>query len=263
MLNATYITYNNILSAEFGLFVGSLDDNGSVVESTLFEYGASTKKSKGMNRFYFEDIDLESAPEIEFSLVSMSVINDITKRDIIAWLTSGHGFQKLIMHKPETEDYYCMCKFIGINEICVNGFCVGFKIKAVLDSPYQYGRDTKAELTAGTYSAQTLKITNLSDFTDKYVYPLVKFKLTSGNSITIVNLSDDENREFKLTGLPTNKDIIIDNELKIITGDGVFLSNFNKNWLRLKKGTNTLSVTLTGSLTITCPQIVCLNLRGD
>ena len=63
-------------------------------------------------------------------------------------------------------------------------------------------------------------------------------------------------RSFIMDNLPIRKEIVVDNELKIIEGDGVFLSNFNKNWLRLKKGKNILRITVDGSVTVICPQLI-------
>lgn len=255
-MNAIYVTYNGVFSAQYGLKLGSFGGNDSTEERTIFDPSISTQKAKNMKHFYITNIVEENAPEVEMTLISDAIIHDINKREILAWLNSGSEFKKLIIHRPETEEFYYMCRFREISEIMVNGFCVGFKMIAVLNSPYQYGVDTMVTLNDGNYTDKLINIFNKSDIIDDYVYPLIRFTITSGNSIQITNMSDDENRVFELVDLPQNKEITIDNELKIIDGDGVFLANFNKHWLRLKKGKNILKITLTGKIKITCPQFV-------
>lgn len=255
MFTATYMIYNGIHSASYGLRIASFD-NESLEETTISSPNISTSKSKYMNRFVITNVQEDATPEVEMTLVSEVLIDELTRRKIITWLRGGKDFQKMIVERPNCEDVYYMCKFRDIRELKVNGHCVGFKMTAVFDSPFQYGIDTTAELKDDNYDNKIVRIMNRSDFTDEYVYPQVSFKLSSGNSIKIINLSDDTQREFVMSNLPTGVQITIDNELKIIYGEGVTLANFNKNWLRLVKGKNRLKVTLQGELQISCPQIV-------
>ena len=257
-MNATYITYNGVFSAIYGLKMNTFDGNDASSETTFYSSNISVSKSKTMKRYYITNIDQDNPLEKDISLISDNIIHDINKREILAWLTSGHDFVKMIIHRPEMEEFYYMCKFKEVSEIKVNGVCVGFKMKVVFNSPYQYGAETKLVLNNGNYTDKLVSITNKSDINDDFVHPVLKFKLNSGSTIKIINMTDDENRVFEIINLPINKEIIIDNELKIISGDGVFLSNFNKNWLRLKKGKNNLKITFDGELNITCPQIMCI-----
>lgn len=144
-------------------------------------------------------------------------------------------------------------------DVNVNGVCVGFTMTAVFDSYYQYGTDSVRVLKDGNYSNYELKIPNLSDI-QEYVYPIVELTVSDSadNTVSIINQTDDGTREFKLVNIPANIKIVIDNELKIIDGSGISLSDFNKNWLRLRKGVNKLTITMKGSLKITCPQYACL-----
>lgn len=258
-MNATYFTYNGIFSAMFGLKIASFNNNNSAEESTIFSPEITTIKSKGMKRFYTTNIDVSKPPELTFTMISESVIDDIHKREILAWLNSGNDFQKLEITKDNmSENYYYMCKFSDINEIRINGYCVGYSVTAILDSYYQYGKPTQVSLANGEYNDQLIIITNKSDIIDDYISPVISFKLNNNGSVKIINESDDSTREFIITDVPANKDIIIDNELKIIDGDGAFLSNFNKNWLRLKKGNNVLKITIDGEIKIICPQLMCI-----
>lgn len=256
MLNSTYFTYNGVLSAKYNLQIASFESSEGTQETNIFSQTINTGKSGRSNNFQISSVGYETIPEATFTVISPVIIDEIRKREIMSWLCQGDDFCKLIINKPEVEDYYYMCKFKDVNEITKNGYCVGFKLTAIFNSPYQYGRETSASLPEGNYDNYEIEIINKSDFEDRYIYPKIEFTLTDGDEIEIINQTDDETRIFKFVKLTKNKPVIIDNELKIIEGDDAFLSNFNKNWLRLKKGKNKLKVTFKGSLKITCPQIV-------
>ena len=258
-MNASYFTYNGIFSAVFGLKIASFDSNTSADETTIFSPEITTAKTKGMKRFYATNIDYSEPPEFDITMISEAVIPEIHKREILAWLNSGNDFQKLEITKDgSTESYYYMCKLTDIREVKVNGYCVGYTVKAVLDSYYQYGKSTSVKLSNNNYTEHSISITNQSDIIDDYVYPQITFKLNNSGTIKIVNETDDSTREFIFTDIPANKEIIIDNDLKIINGDGAFLSNFNKKWLRLKRGKNNLKITIDGEIEISCPQLMCI-----
>lgn len=254
MFNATYFTYDGILSAKYKLRIASFDDE-HVTETNIFSQEVTTAKALHQNKYFISSIDYSGAPEFEVSIISAVTITEQDKRKILDWLCRGKDFKKLIIHRPEVESYYYMCKFKSVSEISVNGYCVGFKMTAVFDSPYQYGIPTTLELTSdGTETECT--ITNKSDFSDEYIYPVIKFRLNNTGTISIINTTDDENREFEITDVSADNEITIDNDLKIISGDGVLISNFNKNWLRFKKGVNKLKITVDGELSISCPEVV-------
>lgn len=108
----------------------------------------------------------------------------------------------------------------------------------------------------GDGTKKEIVILNDSDIVDEYTYPHVEFETNDG-SISIINLTDDPARDFKFDGLEPQKTYSVDNELKIISGDGRnLLSKFSKKWLRLRRGSNRLAVTVNGTVTITCPQYV-------
>lgn len=255
MFNATYFTYDGVLSAKYKLKIASFDDD-PVAETNIFSQEITTAKALHQNKYYISSIDYSGAPEYEVSVISAVVINEQDKRNILDWLCRGKDFKKLIIHRPEVESYYYMCKFKSVSEISVNGYCVGFKMTAVFDSPYQYGIPTTLELTSGNYQEKEFTIVNKSDFSDEYIYPVIKFRLNNTGAISIINTTDDEDRVFEISDVSAGNEITVDNDLKIISGDSAYLSNFSNKWLRLKKGENKLKITLDGELSITCPEVV-------
>ena len=51
-MNAIYVTYNGVFSAQYGLKLGSFGGNDSTEERTIFDPSVSTQKAKNMKHFY-------------------------------------------------------------------------------------------------------------------------------------------------------------------------------------------------------------------
>lgn len=258
MLNTNYITYDGVVSIKFGLRLGSFESESGAQDTSIYSPDINTTRNQRTGKFAITNKVLSSAPEYELTLVSETTISPIMIRKIMRWLVSDGQFKKLIINRQDLEGYYAMCSFKDISEIKVNGYCVGFKMTAVLDSPYWYGEEETYTLYNGNYVKKEIQFTNKSDIYD-YAYPQIKFILNENASVLeIINLTDDESRVFKLKDLPQNTEITIDNELMKIEGSGVSLDNFDTengiNWVRLVKGINNLQITINGEIEISCPQ---------
>lgn len=254
MFTATEFTYDGIHSGTYGLKIASF--NSDVMEEASYVVpNINTAKSAKSQRFFYLDATLDSPPTYEFSVVSESTIHETTLRDILKWLDSRKGFKELIIMQPAFDGLIYKCIFSVTSIIYHSGNCVGLNLLATFDSPYQYGTPIEVNVF-GNGAVQDIYIFNDSDNVDEYIYPKVEFDTSDGN-ITIVNMTDDKSREFKFEGLNANTTYAVDNELKIITGSGSdLLSKFSKKWLRLRRGTNHLRITVNGAATITCPQYV-------
>lgn len=283
MFNATYFTYDGVFSGTYGLIMADFDDS-SVVETTAFSPVLNTVKPVSVNRFYHNGITYEDLPQHQITVVSETEIPDLVRREILSWLVGRNKFKKLQIHQADLECYYYNCVFTNAEIIYINGRCHGFRMTANFDSPYAYGNPTAGKLESGTNSV--VKILNSSDIIDGYVYPTISFAVSgtcntdaqavawtesqdalatrnqdgtktplSSYNICIINKTDDENRRFIFAGLQTGESVTVDNEVKHISSSvsGERLSNFNKNWLRLRPGYNELLVDINGTGTITCP----------
>lgn len=254
MFTATEFTYDGIHSGTYGLKIASF--NSDVMEEASYVVSnISTAKSAKSQRFFYLDATLDSPPTYEFSVVSESVIHETTLRDILKWLDSRKGFKELIIMQPAFDGLTYKCIFSVSSIIYHSGNCVGLNLMATFDSPYQYGTPIEVNVFSDG-AVKDIYIFNDSDNVDEYIYPKVEFDTTDGQ-ISIINMTDDRTREFKFEGLNENTTYTVDNELKIIAGEGSdLLSKFSKKWLRLRRGTNHLRVTVNGAATITCPQYV-------
>ena len=258
MFNASNFTYDGIFSEQYGLKIATLD--ASTLERTTYVSPTiSTAKPARSKKFFYQGVDYANAPTMQFSVVSQEPLSDILQSEILTWLEGRKGFKKLTIHQAGLDDFYYNCIFTVSEIIYFAGYCIGFNLTANFDSPYMYGKSTVITKTGTGTTALSVDITNKSTTRDEYVYPKVVFTTTSylsgTKNISIFNTTDDVSREFTFSGISTNNTVTVDNELKIIsaTSGTDLLSKFNKNWLRLRPGKNTLSIKLNGQITITCP----------
>ena len=87
----------------------------------------------------------------------------------------------------------------------------------------------------------------------EYLKPEISFApASSTRTLSLVNLNDD-NREFKLTGIPSGASVFVNNSNGIIqelsSGYNLY-DGFNLNFFRLVHGDNNIKVTGDGVLTI-------------
>lgn len=261
MFNATHFTYDGVYSGDFGLQIATFDGN-SVEESVVLTPTVNVIKTSLGKQFLHNGFTYEEAPEYTFSIISKKTIPIDINREILNWLANKNSFRRLQIHQPNLEQYYYNCVFTNINMIYVHGRLVGYKVTAKFDSIYGYGVPRVVRVQ-GTGVEQTISVYNESDIVEGYVYPTIEFNIMSDvgeESLSVVNTSEDYERPFTFKGINANETIIVDNELKIISGEngGDKLSCFNYNWLRLKRGKNNLKITLNGTLKIKIPTYVLI-----
>lgn len=254
MFSAPYFTYDGVFSGTYGLVIADFNAE-SVVETSVFSPVFRTTKPANLNRFIHSGIQYDTTPQFQFSIISETEIPDIVRREILSWLVGRNEFKRLEIHQTDLERYHYNCVFADASIIFVHGRCHGFRVTAVFDSPFAYGEPTVVSIQeAGEH---TITIKNTSDLRDAYVYPKVTF---AGSGITIINNTDDETREFNFQDLDGDEQIVVDNEVKYISSnkEKTRLKNFNKKWLRLRKGNNELTIISQGAVTIECPCYVMI-----
>lgn len=248
MFNATYFWYDGQWSGTWSLQIADFDSS-FVRETDAFSPTLSLLKVPEQFRFFHGGIDYDTTPSCEFSVVSEEAIPGAVRSVILSWLIGKKEFKPLYFENGDNELFTYYCVFTSAKTIWVNGQCHGFRLTAQFDSPFARGTATEVTVGAGTHE---IRIENRSDV-DGYTYPCVKF---TGGGVDIVNKTDDAARHFTFSGLGSTEEVTVDNETKHISSNlgGEKLSNFtSKNWLRLRKGYNTLKIVAEGEVTITCP----------
>jgi len=259
MFNATDFTYDGVHSSAYNLLIASFDES-NVTNTSVFAPNVKTFRMPRKHKFYFAGVEYPEPPEFDFSIITEDVLPDVLRREILTWLTGRNGFKKLEIHQPELEDYYYRCIFTAVDMIYVNGMCHGFHLTTQFDSPFCYGRPRKLKVSDNG-EGKSVRLINDSDIPDGYVYPIVTaYSGFEPTDFEILNKTDSLYRVFKYSGLELNSWLEIDNELQTVKGrePGHFLSNFNKNWLKLRKGVNELVVKINGRMTIECPTYVLI-----
>lgn len=262
MFNANYFTYAGVNSGEYNLRIAELD-SANTVETLVLSPTIKTVKPSGAHRFFNVCVEYEEAPEYQLSIISERPIQEQFRREILTWLVGRRDYQKLVIHQPDLQNYHYNCIFKDANIIFINGRCHGFVVTAQFDSPYQYGAPKKISVMGDGIAEKEVSIVNESDICDDYVYPEIKFVAgaLSNESETITlsikNVTDEAiintSREFRLENIPAGNEGTIDNELKIIKGNGIGFTQFNMNWLRLVQGKNKLKIKFNGTVEIICP----------
>lgn len=254
MLTATEFTYDGIYSAKYGLKIASFNSE-PLEETTYIVPNISVVRSAQSGKFHYLDATYDSPPTFEFSVVSECEIHEEMLREILIWLDSRNGFKPLNIMQPMYDEFTYNCIFSVQSLIFHAGRCVGLNLLATFDSNYASGKPIEV-VVFGSGEVQNVDLYNDSDNIDHYIYPKVEFDTANG-AISITNVTDDATREFSFSQLVPNIQYCVDNELKIITGEGQnLLGKFSKKWLRIMRGRNRLRIQVNGSVTITCPKYI-------
>lgn len=197
--------------------------------------------------FEFEDV-LQYDVELLLSDVNcnnsegITSLDTETKREIEKWLFGRKQYAKFVIEDDDMDGLFYNAILLNPEVINVEGVVVGYKFTMVNDAPYAYTNNKKVK-KSGLAGVTEFTVVNSSDKYG-YTYPTLTFKLSAGDTLSIVNKSDN-NREFKFEGISTEETITVDNLRQIITSSsGLPISkNFNKKFFRLKQNKNELIVT--------------------
>jgi phage-related protein len=132
-------------------------------------------------------------------------------------------------------------------DFMTNGADEGY-FEVQFKSKFPYALTTSATPTSTITGSGTIVINNLSN-AFQYYQPEIEITVNSGTSVSFTNTTDD-NRVTSFSGLTTGEVLYVNNEKKqlISSTSNYRYDGFNKNWLRLVQGVNTISVT--GNATI-------------
>ena len=198
----------------------------------------------------------------EFTLVFGARPESFDERDpidrweqesIASWLTGKGGYRWLEIDQDDMHTFRFRCVITELEAISVGGEQWAYRCKVTCDSPYAYMYPNATTYTVSGPS-QPIIFRNRSTKNDDY-YPLLRLKMSGGDSISITNQEFGE--KLELTGLPGQTYTInIDNENQVISSEELpdfnFYEHFNFTFLRLKRGLNRLTFDGNGVVTIIC-----------
>jgi len=208
-------------------------------------------KSIVEDKIYGKDIPffygIEKQPltfSVTFSMSDGYSFNSQTKFDLAKWLFKD-TYKVFQTYDDLTKLYYAICTnaeelFTTIGD---NGY---FTATFRCNAPWAYTQVYEATHDLSLNETTTTIVLNNQCNINQYYFPSIEFTLVgAATGISIVN-STDANRTFAFTNLTLLETVSVDNTNKYILSDvpGVYrFGNFNKNWLRLVYGNNSLVVT--------------------
>ena len=190
---------------------------------------------------------------LQFKLVFGSLEEHLDRyemENIAHWLTGYQDYQWLSIDQPDLERVQFRCLITQLTPLHHGWLPYAFEATVVCDCPYAYGFPFEYQYDIS--GATDILFRNDSSVRE-YIKPTLIYVPTSGDTLSIVN-HDDNDREFKLTGIPSSTNVIVDNRNGIIQetiGKTNLYDGFNLNFFRFVHGDNNLTVTGNGTLTIT------------
>jgi phage-related protein len=237
---ASSFQFDGIPSEAHDLLISEIE--GSAVDSTMGSSNMDILNKKIYRRaspYFSENLSFE----ISANTQSGDEIDAEDFQIIQAWLFSPRTYRKLLIMQPDMQSVYFNCIFNDPKIVRVGNKIVGFTATVQCDSPFAWNFP---KTTTYTYAVPTVDSTvvfyNNSDDKGAYLYPTTVITLNSyAGDVTITNLSD-ASRVLTLTGLSAGEVITMDSSTQILTSSLSLLrmSNFNKHFLRLVPGANSL-----------------------
>lgn len=250
--------FDGISSREFGLTLYSQFANASQDE-TVFASNIKVSEDRPFRKYYSYCYGGSYEDSLEFTLV-FGV--DETRRAldqeydrwemqrIASWLTGHRQYKwlQIIQDDLSRVRYHCMISDLSCIEI--SGYHWGYQCKVICDSPYGF-------LLPETYhydvsGSLDLTFKNRSSINDFY-RPQMSIQMQSGD-LSIINHADHD-REFSLKGVPSSSGtIFVDHDLQIISCEASInlYPYWNKRFLRLVPGENSITISGNGSVDFLC-----------
>ena len=171
--------------------------------------------------------------------------------EISAWLAGHPKYLWLEIEQDDMTYFRYRCIITSLDIVSYGNIPWALKATVTCDGPYAYlypqefKYDVNGEIELQFYNESSH---------NGYYKPEMQIEISSGSSFSIVNETDSQHA-VQFTGLPTSiRNIYVNNDTEVITtpsGENVY-EYCNFQFLRLKRGYNTLKVTGHGTLTLRC-----------
>lgn len=238
-------------SHQYGLMLYDFGDNGQ--SSVPFGNKGSIIETRTLGRIqplHF-GVNYHGSP-LQFKLVFGSLEEHLDRyemENISYWLTGHQDYQWLSIEQPDLERVQFRCLITQLKPLHHGWLPYAFEATVVCDCPYAYGFPFERQYNI---SGETEILFRNESSVREYIKPTLIYAPASGDSLSIVNHNDND-REFKLTGIPSSAHIIVDNQNGIIQekmSNANLYEGFNLNFFRLVHGDNNLTIIGDGALTI-------------
>ena len=161
--------------------------------------------------------------------------------EVAGWLVT-EKYKPLILGDKTHIIYYAYLSNSDKLQHYANGGILPITFQT--NSPYGWSIPEMEQYSFTTNGSRNITLVNKSNVTD-YHRPIVEIKnINAGGVVKLTNITTGD-KTVELKGLYANETISMDNERELIYSDKPltkFAGRFNYNWLRLRRGTNTIRV---------------------
>jgi phage-related protein len=194
--------------------------------------------------FYYgrtQDISLE----FEVTVGSENNISSVDRARIESWLLGRMEYLPFQVQQDDLQNVVFYTLLTKSTNKYIGNLNYGLTLHAQCNAPwgFEYPKTLTKNYSGSAIVNEIFNFNNTSDDSD-YNYPAISFTTSGvGSGITITNLQDSS-RQFVFSGISSLETMTVDNDRQIISSStGLLrLSNFNKKFLRLVPGKNTLTI---------------------
>ncbi len=233
--------YNGISSAQYGLWVGYLNESPTDTNTVQVPYSYNLSLSPTQHVARISQYQYEETFSFPMEIISDVPVSVLQEREIFKWLIDSPKFKKLeFFNYGDTgsilERTYYNCVISNPKRIFANAGIVGWEVTVITDAPYAW-----AKKKTYSYSTPTFNHWNGSD-EPAYTYPLVQITIgNTGGDISIKNTTTGET--FQIKGTVANDSIQIDEYRQVVANLTANIYNNCSGKLRLIQGRNQFSLT--------------------
>jgi len=237
----TGFSYDGIDSSNFGIYLVNLSTGSRNVpvgvSRSIIEDKIPTKAEP-----YFYHLEYEPLRFL-VTLVRTAEWTKANRLDIVEWLFQT-SYKPFISDDDEDIIYNCIA-VDSPQKILVGNIQRMIELTFQCDAPWAWTdfEEEYYDLTTNPTST-VIEMENLSNIVEWYEPEIEIIKRNGAGTITLTNAADG-NKILELEDLLNNEEIYINNRLKQISSnepDRYPLNHFNRNWLRLAKGENDITV---------------------
>ena len=260
MFYAKTFIFDGIPSEFYDLYIGQFGGDGESTSDGSNDVDLLTEKLFRRPRPLF--FGAEQTPVLEFPLSAYfkKEVSASKYSHVAGWLFGQQEYKVLRVCQNDMQSTFFNCFFTEPSITRIGNMIQGFETKVVCDAPWGWGEPVDYSYSFTDINVSTkVTIYNGSD-NAFYTYPtsLIINGNAFGGQIAIVNETDN-NRQFLYTTLLPYEQLVLNCDLQFISSSLTTypLVNFNKQWLRLLRGKNTLAITgNVSSISMTLPMAV-------
>lgn len=230
--------FNNQSSDDLGIYLVKLD-TGYIRHPFLSDKEIISEQIPGNDIPYVYDVRRKPL-KVTLTLSCIEGVWTTEKRRQIArWLDND---EYSLFYSVDDPNKWYYLQYVGGIDLNTNGNLQGYiEVEFENISPYTYSPVYNKAFDFSTITSPTQF--EFINYGDNDLFLELEILKNGDGDISIINTSD-EGREFKFVNLANQETVYVDNKKRDIISDlGVYrYDNFNGNYLRLKRGVNSLQI---------------------